>query len=267
MTGETIPAKPARQGRGWPPWPFRRTPREPPPSLPKGRRLYAIGDIHGRLDLLAELLGLIERDLAARPNADNGLVYLGDYVDRGPDSRAVLDRLCGPPPAGLEPVFLKGNHEAMLLRFVECGQGGFNWLYNGGAATLLSYGLELPATAHGDAALASLQAPFAASLPAAHRAFLAGLRLWHREGDYLFVHAGIRPNVTLAEQSVEDLLWIREEFLEHDGPLEQVVVHGHTVARKAEIRRHRIGIDTGAYHTGRLTCLVLEGVERRFLAT
>ncbi|MBM3489303.1 MAG: serine/threonine protein phosphatase [Alphaproteobacteria bacterium] len=267
MASERASDNAKRQGRGWPHWPFRRTPAEPEASLPAGRRLYAVGDIHGRLDLLEDMLALIAADRALHPSGDCGMVFLGDYVDRGSDSRGVVERLRGLAGETPAPIFLMGNHEAMLLHFLEQGQGGFNWLYNGGAATLLSYGVAWPATADGESGMAPVRSALAAALPTAHREFLSALRLWHGEGDYLFVHAGVRPGVPLAEQSAEDLLWIREEFLDHDGPLPQVVVHGHTIARKVELRRHRIGIDTGAYHSGRLTCLVLEGSGRRLLAT
>ncbi len=235
--------------------------RDNRPRAPDDTIVYAIGDIHGRGDLLAELHRLIEIDARARPVERRVIVHLGDYVDRGPDSRGVLDRLIGAPLAGFQSVHLKGNHEDLLLRFLDGGAGGI-WLMNDGDATLRSYGVAADDVDPGKA-----QRAFGKRLPPAHRAFLEGLALEHREGDYLFVHAGIRPGVPLDRQAPADLLWIREPFLGWTGDHGAVVVHGHTPVPEPEMRANRIGIDTGAFYSGRLTCLVLEGGGRRFLST
>jgi len=194
------------------------------------------------------------------------LAYLGDYVDRGHDSRGVIDLLLEDPPDGFERVFLKGNHEDMLLHFLAEPADGPLWLINGGRETLMSYGVR-QAPGVGGIAFDTLRDDFARALPPEHRDFLLRLVLTHREGDYLFVHAGIRPGVAVEAQDENDLIWIREDFLLSDRPHDQVVVHGHTPTMAPEQRANRIGIDTGAYATGRLTCLALEGTERRFLVT
>jgi len=242
--------------------PFARSRRA---RAPAGSRVYAIGDIHGRADLLAALHRMIRDDAAGRPVSRRVAVYVGDYIDRGPDSRAVIDLLLDAPLAGFESVHLLGNHEAFLLDFLDDAAIGPDWLFNGGAETLASYGVESP-WPFGDP-LDRMQTEFRRRLPARHLTFLRGLRLSHVEGDYLFVHAGVRPGVPLDRQARDDLLWIRDEFLDSGTDLGKVVVHGHSIAHEPEQRANRIGIDTGAYMTGRLTCLVLEGADRRFLAT
>jgi len=236
------------------------------PRVPDGRRIYAVGDIHGRHDLLSRLHRLIAEDAAAAA-ARNTLVYLGDYVDRGPASRQVLDRLAGDPPPGFDAVFLKGNHDDFLLRFLEDGAAADTWLANGGVATLASFGIEGMGPRPDPDALAGIRRDLAGRLDAAHRGFLGRLRPCHVVGDYLFVHAGVRPGIPLAGQDPFDLMWIRGPFLEWDGPFGHFVVHGHTIAPVPDVRPNRIGIDTGAYFSGRLTCLVLEGDSRRFLQT
>ena len=242
-------------------------PPRPPAAAPAGIRLYAIGDIHGRADLLDVLLARIEADGEHHPDATKRLIYLGDYVDRGPASRAVIERVLSEGPPGFEVVPLMGNHEEMMLRFLEDIAVGRTWMMNGGDATLRSYGVEPPSTFAGTALFRRAQQQFAESLPASHRSFLDGLAVAHTEGDYLFVHAGIRPGVALDAQRAEDLLWIRDEFLESKRDFGKVVVHGHSITLDPEFRPNRIGIDTGAYRSGTLTCLVLEGSDRRLLAT
>jgi serine/threonine protein phosphatase 1 len=237
-------------------------------AVPPGRRVYAVGDIHGRADLLDRLTRLIAEDAAAHPEAAPLLVYLGDYVDRGAQSREVLDRLIEGPPPGFEAVHLLGNHELAMLRFLDDVAIGPTWFAYGGMATLLSFGIRVTASAlEGGAGLQALQARLRARLSTPQLAFLRSLELTHVEGDYLFVHAGIRPGVPLDRQSPDDLLQIREEFLRSPLDHGKVVVHGHTVTAEPEIRANRIGIDTGAYATGRLSCLVLEGNRRAFLHT
>ena len=235
--------------------------------LPGGVRVYAVGDVHGRADLLERLHGLVAEDAARAPAVTMVLVYLGDYVDRGPDSRAVVDALVRRPLAGFDAVHIKGNHEDFLLTFLEDASVGEIWLMNGGGATLASYGVEAPAFAYGPAPFEPARAAFAARLPADHLAFLRALAPRHAVGDYLFVHAGVRPGVPLAAQRGADLMWIREPFLDSDDDFGCVVVHGHTPAAEPVVRANRIGIDTGAVFTDRLTCLVLDGPDVRFLHT
>jgi serine/threonine protein phosphatase 1 len=234
--------------------------------LPEGRRVYAVGDVHGRADLLRELHRRIADDAEGAPG-ERAIVYLGDYVDRGPESRDVLDLLLDEGPAGFEQVTLMGNHEAMLLEFLENAESGPQWLWNGGGATLLSYGVSPPAQVGEGSALEELREALAAALPARHLGFLRGLRLSHVEGGYAFVHAGVRPGLPLELQGPEDLLWIRGEFLNSRLDHGHVVVHGHTIGRDVEIRPNRIALDTGAYVSGRLSALGLEDDRRWLLST
>ena len=232
-------------------------------TLPDGLRIYAIGDVHGRFDLLEALYGRIEEDLDAAPPQRSIEIILGDYIDRGPQSRDVLDWLLDAPPATDERICLLGNHEDMLLSAL--GEPAFldQWLVNGGRATLDSYlpGRRSPAMARTD----ELHAALVAALPARHRHFLAGLPRMRRFGSYAFVHAGLRPGRTLADQDPQDLVWIREPFLSSGADFGVVVVHGHTPSPEPEVRANRINIDTGAFFTGRLTALALDGERRRFL--
>ena len=188
------------------------------------------------------------------------MVYLGDFIDRGPGVCETLALLVENPLRGFKAVYLKGNHEDLLEKFLINHAVGRNWLDNGGAATLRSYGVRRVGDDDppDDGELQRLQADFCAALPPAHRDFLAGLKLWHIEGDYYFVHAGVSPRRPLDGQFPEDVLWIRNEFLSSRDSFGKVVVHGHSVASTPQIFPNRIGIDTGAYATGRLTCLVLQ---------
>jgi serine/threonine protein phosphatase 1 len=237
------------------------------PTTPKGTRLYAIGDIHGRDDLLEQLTLLVHDDAYKRQARRNVVVYLGDYIDRGRQSRAVIDRLLRAPLPGFETVHLKGNHEDIMLRFLEDISIAPSWLSYGGMETLESYGVTPP---HPDAPPAELlraQDALARNLPREHLDFLRRLRLSHEEGDYVFVHAGIKHGVPLAAQREEDMLWIREEFLLSQSSFGRIVVHGHTITRDPDVRQNRIGIDTGAFASGRLTALVAEGTDWYFLQT
>ena len=229
-------------------------------------RLYAIGDVHGRLDLVDELLGRIEDDIHDRPVAKAAVVFLGDLIDRGPDSAGVIDRLHGLDHFPARALFLMGNHEEMLLRALAGEAGVVNdWLTFGGDACVESYGLS-PATL---GALTEERAAqvLADAIPPAHVAFLKAMGDTIRFGDYLLVHAGIRPGVAIEEQAPHDLRWIRRPFLtdEHDHGV--MVIHGHTISEGVERRPNRIGIDTGAYRTGVLTAAVVEGEALDFLAT
>ncbi|MBE9605006.1 serine/threonine protein phosphatase [Acetobacteraceae bacterium H6797] len=230
-----------------------------PALLPEGLRVYAIGDVHGCSGLLFALHRLIAQDAAARPATRMVLLHLGDYVDRGPDSAAVIARLLGPSPvAGMECVSLLGNHDAMMRDALAPGASDAAvraWLANGGNETLRSYG----ASARDRGSWGRIPEP--------HRRFLAERPLIWSAGGYAFVHAGLRPGLPLAAQTEQDMLWIRQPFLSaRPEALPLVVVHGHTPALRPEILRHRIGIDTGAVYGGSLTCLVLEGGCYRLLS-
>ena len=238
------------------------------PALPEGQLLYAVGDIHGRLDLMRALLALIEEDARARSHAERRiLVFLGDYVDRGPDSRGVVADLVGRRFHGFDIHFLKGNHEAILLDFLEHPLNLDHWLMNGGQATMESYGVDTEALAEARAHPETWRDTFAAALPEAHLRFFRSLNLSVTFGDYLFVHAGLRPGVPLAAQSEDDLVWIRRPFLDHAGPFGKIVVHGHTPTALPVVTPNRIGIDTGAVFSDRLTALRLEDRARDFLHT
>ncbi len=233
------------------------------PSVGHDTFVAAIGDVHGCGSQLALLHDAILAAAAAGPWRRRVLVYLGDYVDRGPDSAGVVEALAAGPLAGFEAVHLRGNHEALLQGFLD-GEEAWPWLDNGGVATCRSYGLEpdVERRMGGDEAL---RRALRAALPASHRRFLDRLVLTHAEGDYLFVHAGLRPGLPLAHQEARDLLWIRGAFLRSEADFGALVVHGHTPTEWPEVRPNRIGIDTGACYGGALTALVLEGAARRFL--
>jgi serine/threonine protein phosphatase 1 len=238
------------------------------PAVPADTAVYAIGDIHGRSDLLAELHAGIVADAASRGATRRVIVHLGDYVDRGPDSAGVVYRLLDAVPDGFDSICLLGNHERMMLDFLEDASAGPLWLRNGGDATLASYGVAYETKESFDLQrLRGLQGELRHRLPERHLAFLRGLRLVHIEGDYAFVHAGIRPGVALEAQEEMDLLWVRGLFLRSDRDHGKIIVHGHTIMPEPEIMPNRIGIDTGAWYTGRLTSLALEGSQRHLLAT
>ncbi|MDJ0947540.1 MAG: metallophosphoesterase family protein [Alphaproteobacteria bacterium] len=233
--------------------------------VPPNRRIYAIGDIHGRMDLLADLHDQILKDAAQYADCTKTIVYIGDYVDRGLNSKEVIQTLIEQPLPGFECVYLKGNHEAILLDFVEDARAGAGWLKIGGLATLFSYRVALDEKLPGAERLADAQDRFREKLPSEHLAFLKALRLHHTEGDYLFVHAGVRPRRPLDDQTEQDLLWIRDDFVQSKVDHGKIVVHGHSITWKPEIRPNRIGIDTGAFATGVLTCLALHGSEHEFI--
>ena len=240
---------------------FRRPAAAPVATLPRGVRAYAVGDVHGRDDLLAELLARIEADIAARGRARNVIVFLGDLIDRGPASAQVIERLRGYRRPGIRTVFLSGNHEEVLLRLLagDCGLLS-DWLQFGGAECVASYGLQasrLKRMRPGDAVERLRQA-----IPREHRQFLEAMADTFSAGSYLFVHAGVRPGIALEEQAQTDLRWIRQPFLGHEGDHGFVVVHGHTISEEVEIRPNRIGLDTGAYRSGVLSAVGIEGAER-----
>lgn len=233
-------------------------------SVPVGQRVYAFGDIHGRLDLFEELLAKVEADDAARGPADTTFVLLGDLVDRGPDSAGVIDTVMA-LARRRKLRTLAGNHEEMFLGSFAKMATLRHFLRFGGRETLLSYFPDK--TAYEAMSFEEVQAAMPDVVPTAHREFLAGMEDMVRIGDYLFVHAGIRPDVPLEAQQSSDLRWIREPFLEHPADHGCVVVHGHTISDEVVERPNRIGIDTGAYMSGRLTAIGLEGSKRWFLAT
>jgi len=247
--------------------------KKAPKALPStgGRLVYAVGDVHGRLDLLGPLLRDIAEDaLAAQTPGQSAerplLVMLGDYVDRGPDSKGVIDLLLQMQSyARIETRTLKGNHEEALLRFLDDPMFGATWLDNGGGPALASYGVQPPASRTDPEVWAKASAEFAAALPPAHRTFFENLELMVTEGDYAFVHAGVRPGVAIEAQAERDLLWIRQEFLQAPGPFGKVIVHGHTPTEEAQLMPHRLGVDTGAYATGVLTAVRLHGEDQRLM--
>jgi serine/threonine protein phosphatase 1 len=222
-----------------------------------------VGDIHGRADLLSELFMRIDDDLKARPTIDSVQVFLGDYIDRGPSSRQVIDLLIA-RRRRRDVLFLKGNHEDCAMQFLSDPTVLPAWQSIGGVHTLLSYGVN-PARGDDPQSQHKVAIALREAMPDSHRRFLRGLALSFTCGDFFFVHAGVRPGIPLQRQSQRDLLWIREDFLLHEENFGMVVVHGHTPISAPDIRSNRINIDTGAYATGRLTCLVLERDSRSFL--
>lgn len=241
--------------------------REPAaaPRVPDGLVVYAIGDVHGERDLLDGLLADIAADARGRKELAPVVVLLGDYVDRGPDSRGVIERLVGDPLPGFTLRFLKGNHEEAMLGFIDDPAGSVDWLRFGGTETLGSYGVRASVAAADADRCRVLRDLLGARLPDEHLHFLRSLETCVVYGDYAFVHAGIRPGRRLAAQDPQDLLWIRAPFLDSTVRHEKIIVHGHTIVDRPDLRHNRIGIDTGAYATGRLTALVLEGESVRFL--
>lgn len=238
--------------------PLRRSPAKSPPRIPEGIRLYAVGDIHGRADLLQELNERIVAHARSKLSGQITIVFVGDYIDRGPNSRQVVDEILSLPRTW-ESVHLRGNHENYLLQFLENPELLEEWIQFGGFYTLRSYGLSV-----GSRLLAAEQKAIAdalreALMVAGHMDFFMNLRTSYTSGDFFFTHAGVRPGIPLGEQSETDLLGIRNEFLLSQNDFGKVVVHGHTPVSEPDVRFNRINIDTGAYATGRLTCLAIEG--------
>lgn len=232
------------------------------PQVPPGRRYYAIGDIHGRLDLFEAIIAAIEAEIAAAPRLDHRIVLLGDLVDRGPDSAGVI-RLTQEWQQHRNVRVLIGNHEDMFLAAFTSPEKLRHFLKHGGYETVLSFGFTPQEI--GSLELEEIHALYCARIPAAVRDYVAAFEPMIRAGDYVFVHAGVDPTRPLAEQKRSDLLWIRAGFLDHEGALEKVVVHGHTIFDHVMDCGNRIGIDTGAFRSGVLTALVLEGEQRRIL--
>ncbi|MCA1457809.1 serine/threonine protein phosphatase [Bradyrhizobium sp. BRP22] len=225
------------------------------PSAPADTRIYAVGDIHGRADLLAETIARIDDDISRRPIRYVLEIYLGDYIDRGPDSKTVLDLLAVRLVRN-HAVCLRGNHEELLQHFLHDPAVFADWRRLGCMQTLASYGVtprEMPVSE------VNLQQRFLSVFPRAHMLFLQCLRDSFTCGDFFFAHAGVRPKVPIEQQNSEDLLWIRQEFLNSDEDHAKCVVHGHTPVPHPDIRHNRINIDTGAWRSGTLTCIAIEG--------
>ncbi len=240
----------------------RRSPRRAP-KAPDGHLIYAVGDVHGCDDLLAGLLDLIREDAASSQeeydNLDVHVVFLGDYIDRGPNSRRVIDILTHAPFPQARTHFLTGNHEDVMLKFLNAEDAatarryGGRWVNYGGDRTIASYGVDDIAYDNAPETWRHVQTQLRGAMPADHVTFFEQLDLMLVLGDFVFVHAGLRPGALLDEQSAEDMLWIRDEFLNDDGPLEKKVVHGHTPESEPVLTERRVGVDTGAYATGVLS--------------
>jgi serine/threonine protein phosphatase 1 len=241
---------------------FARGEAAPAAAIPPGQRVYAVGDVHGRRDLFEALVAAIDADDAAAPPAETTVILLGDLVDRGADSAGVI-ALARAWQQRRRVRILAGNHEEMFLRSFTSLETFRHFLRHGGRETVLSFGVDRAAFAQAD--MEEAQDMMRAAVPADDIAFLKGFEDMIAIGDYLFVHAGIDPAVPIEEQKVHDLRWIREPFLSNAEPYGQVVVHGHTISEAPEDRGNRIGIDTGAFMTGRLTAVVLEGTHRRYI--
>lgn len=238
------------------------------PAVPPGTVVWAIGDVHGRLDLLGPLMKAVMADARASLAQRKIVLFLGDYVDRGPASRGVIDLLIRlAKVAGIEWHFLKGNHEEIMLRFLDDPSVGPRWCTYGGDAALASWSLKPPSIGHRKEGWAHLSDELNHALTPPERSFLDGLETQVVIGDYVFVHAGFRPGLALADQSDSDRLWIRGEFLDSDVEFDKIVVHGHTPVRSVYQDRRRIAVDTKAYSSGMLTALRLEGTARSLLQT
>ncbi len=235
------------------------------PELPEGCRVYAIGDVHGRLDLFEQILDQIRLDDATRPPADTQIIQLGDLIDRGPESAEVV-ALAMEPPGFASLTTLQGNHEAMMLEAIAGDRDALKgWLRFGGRESLMSWGVAADLLDHGSPG-AIIDAARAA-IPTAQREWLASRPRAVHLGDYYFVHAGVRPRTPLEKQTDEDRLWIREPFLSSTARHFAMIVHGHSIRLEVERLTNRIGIDTGAYATGRLTAIGLDGPHQWIIQT
>jgi serine/threonine protein phosphatase 1 len=242
-------------------------PQAPAASFPDGRVGFAVGDIHGRADLLEQMLVLLEERALTEKRGDVApvVIFLGDYVDRGPATGAVLDLLLSGRPLGYERHCLKGNHEQYMLAFMSAPLENRAWVVQGGAETLLSYGVQPPAPrGAADAEWIAAAEALKAAVPAAHMDFLNGLERYVALGDYAFVHAGIDAARTLDEQTDDDLFWARDRFIASKRPFSHVVVHGHTPVDRPYVDQRRIAVDTGAYASGTLTAARFEGTDVTF---
>jgi len=238
------------------------------PQVPENSRVYTIGDIHGKVDTLQKIHALIIDDAASVPSHIKlFVIYLGDYIDRGMHSREVIDLLIDSPLPGFESVYLRGNHDQEMLNFLNSPDVNAPWLDMGGSETAYSYGVRVPKDALATKRLYHIRDDLSSKLPASHLHFLKELKSSYTLGDYFFAHAGINPENGLTSQSTRDLVWGNKKFLKSNDDFGKVVVHGHTVSDEPVIRDNRISIDTGAFLSNVLTCLVLEKETRRFLST
>jgi serine/threonine protein phosphatase 1 len=240
---------------------------EPPrPGIPEGQRVYAIGDIHGRDDLLRKLLGIIESHRAGY-SGKVSYVFLGDYVDRGMQSKQVIDTLMGYDYAGAEAIFLRGNHEQVMLDILVEPMMAKGWLAFGGLETLLSYRIPTKGIPTKEEDFIRLSQQMERQIPARHLEFMRDTRISWELGDCLFVHAGVHPDYPLDEQQERDLLWIKEEFIDSPRKYEKLIVHGHYIEDEPALLSHRVGLDTGAYVSECLSCGVFEGDQVTLLDT
>lgn len=230
---------------------------------PEGLRVYAIGDVHGRSDLLGEMHRRIAAEIERDAPADWRIIHLGDYCDRGPDSRGVIDRIMAAQARDPRAMALLGNHDLGFLDFLDMPDERSLFARFGGVQTSASYGVDLTMT--DPQAMAMSHAALVRAVPEAHLAFLRGCGFSLSFGDFFYCHAGIRPQVPLDLQTPEDLIWIRRDFIDYVGLHPKVIVHGHTISATPEIRPNRVNVDTGAYATGTLTAFVVEGAMKRLL--
>jgi serine/threonine protein phosphatase 1 len=236
-------------------------------QMEENTRIYAVGDIHGRHDILRQMMQQIEEDAAQAADGTTVVeIFLGDYIDRGPDSRKVIETLIQPSPHGHERLCLRGNHEQSMLNFLEDPTRLRPWVQYGGYATLLSYGIEMPVVADENSGN-FIHAELCQKLPREHFDWLNALPHQHIRGDYFFAHAGVNPSRPLDAQEPEELMWIRDRFLNHSAPFSHHIVHGHTPMAAPETLPHRTNLDVSAAETDQLACLVIEGTERRLLLT
>ncbi len=227
------------------------------PSCPPGLRIYCIGDIHGRDDLLQQIHDKVASDVS-NYNGTKIVIYLGDYIDRGECSKQVIEILLNNPLPGFDSIYLRGNHEQCLIDFLVESKVGKAWFNYGGLQTLVSYGIRYKKIPTSVKDLQAIQNELKQQLPHRHLEFFDRTQLFCCFGSYYFVHAGVNPRSSLKQQLPEDQLWIREGFIEHAKAFEKVIVHGHTITDEPDFQFNRIGLDTGAYQSGKLTCLVLE---------
>jgi serine/threonine protein phosphatase 1 len=229
--------------------------------------IYAVGDIHGCVDQLQKLHSLIRADAKSRKGKDKLIIYLGDYIDRGIDSRGVIEVLLSEPLKGFTCHYLKGNHEDMFLRFMAGEAVAQPWLTYGGASTLHSYGVMPPRSHNVNSDINRVRAALLTALPLDHLNFFRQLKLSYATAQHIFVHAGLKPGRSLEEQNDTDMMWIRGEFIQSNHDFGRVVVHGHHITPGPDVCPHRIGIDTGAFATGHLTCLAIDGAKTSFINT
>ncbi|MFT5274021.1 MAG: serine/threonine protein phosphatase 1 [Saprospiraceae bacterium] len=236
------------------------------PYCPAGSRTYCIGDIHGRDDLLEQVHEQILGD-ASNHSGTNTIIYLGDYIDRGMHSKQVIELLLASPLPGFDSIYLRGNHEQSLLDFLMDAKVGHGWFNYGGLQTLVSYGIRYRKIPSSIKDMQALQGELKERLPYSHINFFEKTCFHHSIGNYYFVHAGVNPRFSLEQQQPEDQLWIREDFIKHTKPFEKIIVYGHTITDEPDFQHNRIGLDTGAYQSGKLSCLVLENDTQRIIQT